>query len=639
MPGDGGVTPTPDGGTDGGTDGPVTPDPDSGVEPGTAVTGTAKVKRLLADGTSTETAQDLSGYTIQALVEDFAQPSGFRVLGGTGRADGTFTIADVPQGTYYLKLIEPGATTPRYYVTDARILDLGTVEYGRATAPVTRPTPVTLALTGMHGWRSGDDITAHSFSAGAEDYLSADRNATQLPADGDTSAGAVFDWRTGWSYGGSGGPMTIDAAHDDLWLTHLHRQELHNAGGNYELTTIADAIKRDTTISDGHAVTIAGQFLPVAPTATEQVQVDVGSYQAGLGSVTGVTYEELIVSRITNPAASAGIGFGPSLYDVTVDLDRGAASGNHTYSIAYGSPFPAAWPEVNVASYRRVRHIKAPGATSSTPISYGALSFRAAADAPRFALDLAPVTAVRMNGDPSTDGGAVAFDGTAPLTVSWTPATGADFYTVSAQRLTVEAGRTRRRTVASFVTAAASVSIPASALTIGELYIFAITATKDASGFRTGVLRRTGLPFSTATTFTGIYRLSATCGDRVTSSTEECDDAGASATCDADCTSAICGDGVVNPAAGEACDPVIDSLDCDADCTPVVCGDGYSNFAVEECDDGNHDDDGNGCSAQCTRIGRCGDGTVQTWFEGCDDGNTRPGDGCDADCQVEAPQP
>jgi cysteine-rich repeat protein len=38
------------------------------------------------------------------------------------------------------------------------------------------------------------------------------------------------------------------------------------------------------------------------------------------------------------------------------------------------------------------------------------------------------------------------------------------------------------------------------------------------------------------------------------------------------------------------------------------------------------------------QIARCGDGLLDVG-EVCEDGNTRTGDGCDADCQVEAPPP
>jgi len=60
---------------------------------------------------------------------------------------------------------------------------------------------------------------------------------------------------------------------------------------------------------------------------------------------------------------------------------------------------------------------------------------------------------------------------------------------------------------------------------------------------------------------------------------------------------------------------------CRAGCAAPTCGDGVTD-PDEDCDDGDTIDSGNGCSAQCTRVGTCGDGVVQPAFETCDDGNT-----------------
>jgi cysteine-rich repeat protein len=125
------------------------------------------------------------------------------------------------------------------------------------------------------------------------------------------------------------------------------------------------------------------------------------------------------------------------------------------------------------------------------------------------------------------------------------------------------------------------------------------------------------------------------CGDGVTNAAagEECDTAGESATCDADCTAAACGDGVTNASAGEECDDAGQSAACDADCTAAACGDGVTNAAAgEECDDAGQSAT---CDADCTDA-VCGDGvTNASAAEECDDGNNADGDGCAADCKLE----
>ncbi|MEX1369337.1 MAG: MYXO-CTERM sorting domain-containing protein [Nannocystaceae bacterium] len=159
----------------------------------------------------------------------------------------------------------------------------------------------------------------------------------------------------------------------------------------------------------------------------------------------------------------------------------------------------------------------------------------------------------------------------------------------------------------------------------------------------------------------------AMCGDGVVNMTagEACDDGGESATCDDDCTAPMCGDGVVNMAAGEACDDMGESATCNDDCTAAACGDGIVNTtAGEVCDDGGRtqmcnddctettcgdgvvnmtageecDDAGESetCDDDCSAA-ECGDGVVNmSAGEECDDGNTDDGDGCDAVCLDES---
>jgi MYXO-CTERM domain-containing protein len=133
----------------------------------------------------------------------------------------------------------------------------------------------------------------------------------------------------------------------------------------------------------------------------------------------------------------------------------------------------------------------------------------------------------------------------------------------------------------------------------------------------------------------------AFCGDGFLFTTiEECDDGGETATCDADCTPALCGDGAVNAAAGETCDDGNDNAldDCPdgptGTCLAAACGDGFVQTGVEECDDGpmNSDTEPDACRTWCGPP-QCGDGVVDM-DEECDQGNDNGADDalCDFDC-------
>ena len=96
------------------------------------------------------------------------------------------------------------------------------------------------------------------------------------------------------------------------------------------------------------------------------------------------------------------------------------------------------------------------------------------------------------------------------------------------------------------------------------------------------------------------------------------------------------------------CDP--EAGECEEELPPPepACGDGRVNVSGEACDDGNGES-GDGCTANCTLEAnyvcptpgeacvdtvKCGDAKV-VGDETCDDGNTRTGDGCSKGCEVE----
>lgn len=124
------------------------------------------------------------------------------------------------------------------------------------------------------------------------------------------------------------------------------------------------------------------------------------------------------------------------------------------------------------------------------------------------------------------------------------------------------------------------------------------------------------------------------CGDGYINAVAEfCDTTVELYDCDLDCTEAECGDGTWNITSGEACDDAGFSASCDDDCTPVQCGDGVFNPSAEDCDDGGSAI----CDNDCT-FAACGDGLANPLAgETCDDGNLIPGDGCDGLCQSEGP--
>jgi cysteine-rich repeat protein len=130
--------------------------------------------------------------------------------------------------------------------------------------------------------------------------------------------------------------------------------------------------------------------------------------------------------------------------------------------------------------------------------------------------------------------------------------------------------------------------------------------------------------------------INAKCGDGfIQMGVETCDDKLETKTCDSDCTAPMCGDKLLNKAAGETCDDGGDSMACDKDCTPAMCGDKVVNMAAgETCDDGNMLNT-DACVASC-KVAKCGDSFVQAGVEECDDGNMVDNDACSNTCKSQA---
>jgi cysteine-rich repeat protein len=131
--------------------------------------------------------------------------------------------------------------------------------------------------------------------------------------------------------------------------------------------------------------------------------------------------------------------------------------------------------------------------------------------------------------------------------------------------------------------------------------------------------------------------LSPTCGNAKLDEGEQCDDANEVDT-DAciGCKKAVCGDGFVRQNV-ESCDDGLESATCNADCTVAKCGDMKLNMSAGEvCDLGlKNGVYASGCAADCKDKGPfCGDGVVTAPDENCDPQAPLPSATCTMDCKL-----
>jgi cysteine-rich repeat protein len=590
----------------------------------------------VSDAGIVKAAHDLSHYTIQAYLPD-PSAAGFHAIDAQTTSPGVFTIAGIPaQTSYYLRVVDRSnpAARIRFIVTDRRDLDLGFVTVGRpGVHPITKLKTVTMAMSAMTTWKPADFLLVDSFATDTENVVGEPNPASNPPKVGDTSLNVGINWQD--SYGYFAPPMRLEAAeHDDFWLTHNTSSTINDDTKHaYVALRIADAFTSTTVdmADDSAPVTVSGAFTAVPTSLSQEITVNIADLRTSISAGKHYTWEDLNCGLLNNVAASYGNGIGPGIVTVKGNpVDNYTPPSQDTITLpalAYGNPYPASWPTVMPCSLTQIRFIKAPGAAKPRGRSHKIgvwdvpvtpYVFKAAGHAP---------TNVTIGGAPFLDGGRISFDGTAPVPMTWTAVPGTDSYTVSIEEVVLDVDKTALVSVASLDTTATTILLPGELFKKGHLYVFELIEQRQPATFATGHFNRTSTPHSGGMIASGVFRLSADCGNHATDAGEECDDGTDSAACDADCSLAACGDGYVNTAANEQCDDVFESPHCNQDtCKTSVCGDGHWNpRAGEHCDDGNTAG-GDGCSPTC-QLEHCGDGVINP-FEECDDMNSINDDGC-----------
>jgi hypothetical protein len=604
-----------DGGTDAGSDGgPL-------VAPPNTVVGRIYTRCLQPSG-DVDAPTDLSQSIIQALVPD-GSARGYRTVEGVGKADGTFKIEDVPDGiTYMFRL---GTV---YSVTDERVLDDAFVRLRRCEpAPnlATTATPVAWDLTGMTPVRVGLDVSDHveivSFALPYHSFVS------ELNA-GDTAFRSMHDWGTRNPTVGPS-PLIDASAGDDLYVFHSRREPLPDPvhKRRRSVAHVVDwARPTGITLQNGVSTSITGVFQPIPANKSISFSADRALFDAGYDGMSHVF--DFNVRILAAPVLDDSLG-GEVLASFELnDISRSTDLRHTVTSYAYADPFPDSWKRYSVVEYTLLRSFAAATFNSSMIVfSRQVAEYTTTINTTPV---LRPVSGATIGGVDFELGGRVAFDGIAPVEVTWNPVLSAKSYRLSVSRVAA----TGRQSIAAIRTTGTSLKLPAALFDRGEFYVFALSAIRTPNDYQAGHLAASGLPWQVADLPSGVFRFSSDCGDGVVKSGEEsCDARGETAACDVDCTMPECGDGLRNAAAGEACDAGgVSTPGCDHDCTLPVCGDGDRNFALEDCDDGDTVDDFNGCSRECKFNNFCGDGHVSSVVEECDPGLGPETATCDSDC-------
>ncbi len=406
---------------------------------------------------------DLSTMPISAL----ALPSLTEYSSGNGRADGTFSIVDLPVGSFYLVL------GTRYLEMSGDSVDLSYSLAGRPDDYAKLPTDLTFNVTNLAAWQSTDELQIFSPGSGTAAYGMESNAISGAPQVAATSlAGFEYDLSAA-----SNPTLIAGSAGDQLTLTHLATQ----TDGTRVFRTAAETfVPASFDIANGGSATLAGAFSPLS-TTTSDVPWDRPAFAAEMaahapGSLP-YNYSTLAISTL---AEADTRGFYASEPDVLI-----FAPGNLTDSTAvsatwaYGDPFPTTWTEFAWCRYYTYRYIQLAG-TTPVAISARLLAYRELSTVSQQAPlepEIGLVVSPQINGNDAFGTTLMTGVGVTP-TLSWSPPTVgvASRYYVTVESVLDDGGQTTLQTIATLETASPQAAIPPGILTAGQAYVFEIGA-------------------------------------------------------------------------------------------------------------------------------------------------------------------
>jgi len=403
---------------------------------------------------------DLSVVPIAAYV-----PSGssYNVITGTGTSSGTFTITGVPAGYYLLQF---GSS---YLWTNATKVNLDSNAGYRSTiVAADSNTSLTFDLTNLNAWQSTD-----IFEIICPNNLSFESTLDYL-YPGVTPGATSFTGTYPYAF------YLSDASQkDQYYATQLVTQDIQG----YSMPALARyyAVPKFTQAQDSDT-SINGKLKTIAQTNTLEGNANGADLATqALAANPGATLLDTTLALDVYPGSLAkgfitdtpdlifyqGYNGGPPM--ITGDGDIGP--------IAYGNPYPKAWPPFVIYQYDALTYYTAPGATNSNALVTSAYGYTPTLPSPTS--PIAPLVGVVQN--PSISGNSFFANqsgvGLTP-TLTWSaPTVGtATFYRVRVYQLINNGGNTDMPSIGALSTQATSLQIPPGLLTAGQTYVFLINA-------------------------------------------------------------------------------------------------------------------------------------------------------------------
>lgn len=461
----------------------------------TAVQGVVNHRYFTTGNASVTRGQDLSGVWVEAMVE---QGDGtFLTYPGTGAADGMFSVAGVPQGTYTLRLGNA------YVVTSSRAPDLGSDIQGRPDAVAANTSTFFFVdLQGLASWQGNDFMEI--YSPGTALYA-AGTNA--LVQSGTPLTVGAQRWTQTLKYSGMENAVLVDAsAGDPVTFHQLSAKTDSSSGPPITYNAATRAYTAPLVVTQGSTASFTGTMTALPQDTSLTLDLRAPDFEALRTEVhpnATVARHDLYFVAVPD-GTRAGYSLAPDL--LTCSLPAGSPS--RVYSFVYGNPYPQ-FQQVGMVSTAFNVALMAPGATQPLTVRLTAgyndvmPAFLVNAVAPR----LSPPRGATLAGQAAS--GNLTGVGLMPR-LSWgAPTVGtATSYGIYLYEVFVNAqGRTSQAAggPVALYTAGTSLRLPPGILRSGKSYFAIIEARSSGNGDFQGQPFRSTYPEAKAMTVTGVF--------------------------------------------------------------------------------------------------------------------------------------
>ncbi len=421
-----------------------------------------------------------------------SEDGGVLTISSAVRGDGSFTLANVPMGPYFVKV---GST---WLKTAERRISLSFESLGRVDGAMAgASTTLTVNATGMTAWdRQNHFMSLYSSNAGIS-MEAFSLSTASMPSGGETSYNFAIPWELYSTQLGT--PMLDSTKGDSAIVTQMGADQT----GEYRILGAATAASVAMVSGQANTTTAA---LTIPPSSNTPLDVNLASFSAAATDFTMGTEASLAVEFNTGPKAlhergADGLAFVWGWYP------QAGVPSTLPNPVSYPNPFPSTWGTTVVVQYGNGVSRLATGAFEARRYFSGvSMTMPIQALASPVTSTLSPPKDVQLNGMPFSSAQMTV---TRTPTLAWAaPSVGTPTrYLLRIEQLQVSQSRTTGRVAAVFylLPTDTTFTVPPNVLLTGQSYVFVLSSlrspgnlTRDLYDFR--------FPIASGAVVSGIVR-------------------------------------------------------------------------------------------------------------------------------------